>query len=263
MRTRILWLLAALALLCACASAEDMAVIDAATAGTVVMTEPYFTVSCPAEGIVTMTVSDDHGALCYERRALSDDGLFVSDAVYLPLQEGNTAYTVEITSESGTWSFSLVRTMGYLSGLHASAGTYPFAAAAGRPSDERIMLVAAVDGTRSFPLVAGSAWEVGTVICTVEDGQLTVSVQLNEGVTGGDADVEVALHAYEIAGLTDAGNGIRCAAAGEPIDLENAGAVAVWVGMTVSFNPALCLNAPEDGPGDQDLLWRRMVDAAR
>ena len=263
MRTRILLAAVLLAaVLTPAAMADDMAVIDAATAGTVVIAEPYFSVSCLAEGTVTMSVSDDHGALCYERMATGEDGLFVSDAVYLPVQEGNTAYTVVIASAAGTWSFRVVRTLGYQHGLHACAGTYPFAAAAGRPSDERIMLVPVRDGIRVFPLVAGSVWQVGTVTCTVQDGALTASVRFAEGVTGDEPRVEVALRAREIAGLTDAGPGILRAADGESVDLGNAGAVAVWVGVNVSFDPAVCLNAPAEGPEDQELLWRRMVEAA-
>ena len=263
MLKRILASLAAALLLAIPAQAEDMAVIDASEVSTAVITQPYFTVSCPAEGTVLMTITDEYGALCYERLENCVSGTFVSDAVYLPMQEGNTRYTVEVTSDAGTWQLGVVRTLAYLRGQHASAGTYSFASAAGRPSGERIMLIAGTDGTRSFPLIANNAWQVGTVTCEVADGQLLVSTELAEGVTGSEPRIEVALSAREIAGLTDAGSGILCAGAGEPVDLGDAGAVAVWVGMTVSFEPALCGNAPQDGPEDQALLWRRMCDAAR
>lgn len=112
-------------------------------------------------------------------------------------------------------------------------------------------------------MVANDAWQVSTVVCRVESGQLQVRTEMADGVTGTDPRIEVALNAREIAGLTDGGSGICCLSPGEAVDLGNAGVVAVWIGMSVSFDPARCGNAPDTYPEDQVLLWRRMQDAAR
>ena len=125
------------------------------------------------------------------------------------------------------------------------------------------MLVPATEGSLTFPLVANDAWQVGTVVCRGESGQLQVRTEMADGVTGTDPRIEVALNAREIAGLTDGGSGICCVSPGEAVDLGNAGVVAVWIGMSVSFDPARCGNAPDTYPEDQALLWRRMQDAAR
>ena len=45
---------------------------------------------------------------------------------------------------------------------------------------------------------------------------------------------------------------------GEPIDLQGHEIAAVWVELTVNFDPAALENAPADTDPEQTLLWQEL-----
>ena len=228
--------------------------------GPVTTAESMITVSCPAEGAVRLRITGPDGALFYDTAGSAANGIFVSESIYLPLRGGNTVYTVTVSSDLGTRSVSVTRTQPYLERVHASAGTLPLSVLTGWQSDERILLLRNEDGERRFPLTAGGLYLLGEAVCSVCDGHLTVCLEETPDaqITVQNAIVHVAFTADALTSLIRGSEGVLAAEPGTSIDLQGHEIAVAWVGLTVSFDPALLGPAPQIVDPEQVILWQEL-----
>lgn len=237
---------------------QNAAVIS--LSGPVTTSGSMIAVACPAEGAVRLRITGPDGSLFYDTTGFSVNGRFTSEAIYLPLQNGNTVYTVTLTSDLGTRTATVTRTQPYLERVRASAGTLPLSAVTGRQSEERILLLRNENSEQCFPLVAGGLYVIGEAVCTISDGWLTVRVELlpEAKVSVAKSRVRVAFTADDIPILPHTDEGVLAGQPGEPIDLQGHDIAVVWVGLTVSFDPALTDSAPKSADPEQVRLWQEM-----
>ena len=217
-------------------------------------------VACPAEGAVRLRITGPDGSVVYDAADRAVNGFFVSESVYLPLRGGNTRYTVSLTDDTGTRTAEVTRTQPYLEGVHASAGTLPLSAVTGRPGRERILFLRNEDGERRFPLVAGGVYRLGEAVCAVSEGWLTVSLEILPEARAllREAQVRTAFTADAVAGLIQPDEDAVPAGPDEPIDLQGHAIAAVWIGRTVSFDPAALESVSQSAAPEQILLWQEM-----
>ena len=112
----------------------------------------------------------------------------------------------------------------------------------------------------TVPMYASGAYELGTVTFTVQSGALTVSAAIAPGVDGAidSAKVYVATSALDVQNLgTRSFAGLE-GALNNAISLGGAGYAAVYVKLTVSFDPIGVPGSPATLLEGQEELWRRM-----
>lgn len=265
---RLLGLLLFLALLAglvpACA-AEDVFTVDAASAGSSLTTDrSYLRVTCdlPEEVPVTLSIADGSGSLVYQRDYGLCSGSFRSEDVYLRLTDRQTAYQVTLQAGDGCYAFPLLRVMPRLTGNAACSVGLPLSALSGTDTwkSATVLDVAALsEMPLTVPLHASGAYEVGTVTFAVSGGAVTVTAQLFDELDGSieKSTVYVATTALEAQQLGRKSFHGPTGKLNAPIDLMSAPYVAVYVSLTVSFDPSAA-PSPEVTLEGQEELWLLM-----
>ncbi len=264
------WALLCAVMLCLAlpAMAEDTyTVSDPATAGSIRTECEYLNIFCPAENgeQVTLSVYDENGACIYQRDYGASGNAFFTDDLYLPLNGAETVYSVTMNVGDNAYSFTVTRVSGYLTDNAASTGGYPLSLLSGVNSWRMatIVDVTSLEGSSvTVPLYASNAYEIGTATLSVSGGKLTVSAQMSSGVNGtiDSATVYVAttaVQARELGGRNFTG---MTGSLDRGIDLYGASYAAVYVRMSVSFDPGSVSEAtPATLPG-QESLWQQMLN---
>lgn len=225
----------------------------------------YLRIACPIEGEqqVTVTVADDSGSVVYQRDYGLCSGLFRSEDIYLRLQGSQTLYSITVDAGGQVSACSVNRTMPRLTGNAACSVGYPLSALTGSGSWKTatfLDLTQLEGSSMTVPMYASGAYELGTVTFTVQSGALTVSADITPGVDGtiDSAKVYVATDALDAQNLgTRSFAGLE-GALGSPISLGGASYAAVYVKLTVSFDPVGVPGSPVTLLDGQDALWRRM-----
>ncbi len=267
---RLVWVLLCVALLCLAvpALAEDTCtVFDPASAGDVRTECEYLSIFCPAESgdQVTLSIDDQDGACIYQRDYGTMGSSFYTDDIYLPLYGSEAVYTVTMTVGDNTYSFTVTRVSGYLTDNAASTGGYPLSVLSGANTWRMatIVDVASLEGSSiTVPLYASNAYEIGSATISVSDGKLTVSAWMTDGMNGtiDSTTVYVATTALQAQELGRNGFTGITGSLNRGIDLAGASYAAVYVRMSVSFDPS---NVPEVTPSTlsgQDALWQQMLN---
>ena len=112
----------------------------------------------------------------------------------------------------------------------------------------------------TVPLLAGDAYEIGTVTFSVSRGSLTVSACLNDQVDGSidKSTVYVASTALEAEALGKKNfRGLK-GKLNHPFALADTGYAAVYVALTVSFDPQGVPEASGAQLQGQEDVWQRM-----
>ena len=226
----------------------------------------YLRVTCslPGDAHVTLSIADEYGGLVYQRDHGVCSGKFRSEEIYLRLNASETTYYVTLWVNDESYSFPLRRVMPRLTGNAACSVGYPLTGLTGRDTwkSATILDVAALEGNSlTVPLHASGAYEIGTVTFCVEDGMLTVSAQLDPAVNGSidKSAVYTATTALEAQALGEKNFFGSVSKLNKPIDLLDATYAAVYVNLTVSFDPANAPASPEVVLKHQDQLWERML----
>lgn len=226
----------------------------------------YLRVLCDVEGEspVTLSIATEGGQPVYQRDYGVYDGFFRSEDIYLRLSGSQTTYHVTLWAGDIGYSFPIRRVMPRLIGNTACSAGYPLTELSGADSwkTATILDIAALEREpRTVALHASGAYEIGTATFTVEDGYLTVSAQLDEAVDGriDKAKVYLAATALEAEQLGKKKFPGLTAKLDEAIDLQGTPYAAVYVNLTVSFNPAGAGEVPEDPALEgQKELWETM-----
>lgn len=270
-----LGLLLTLSLLLCAASAlgqEDVLVVNAYDiaenawdSGNAVSSDrSYLRITCPTEGeAVTLSVADASGSLVYQRDYGVCSGTFRSEDIYLKLIGSQTTYHVSLWVGERSYAFPIQRVMPRLIANAVCAVGLPLQDITGASGwkSATVLDVAAMEGrSLTVALHASNAYEIGTATFTVRGGQLTVLAQLNEGVDGSidKASVQVAVTALEAEHLARKSFLGQTAQLNQPIDLGGTPYAAVYLNLTVSFDPTGLPDSPEIELDGQRELWRRM-----
>lgn len=225
----------------------------------------YLRVTCPVEGeaAVNLSIADGSGSLVYQRDYGQCSDTFRSEDIYLRLTGSQTTYQVTLWVGDTGYAFPLRRVMPRLVGNAACSVGYPLEEITGSGSwkTATILDVNALEGRRmTVALHASDAYEIGTATFTVEGGSLTVTAQLDEGINGSidRSSVQVAITALEAEKLGKKNFSGTAAKLDQAVDLQGTPYAAVYVNLTVSFDPANVPGNPETQTEGQAELWQHM-----
>lgn len=261
---RLLAMLLSLAL-CLCALpalADDVCVLDAASAGAVTTDRSYVRVVCAdAQGRVTVSVRSEDGSLIYEKDHGECSGAFRSDEIYLPLNSSRAAYALTLTAGQQVYDFAVVRCLPRMTGAAACSAGVPMAQITGSASRQSVTVIdmQAMDGMSiSVPMHAGSLYTLGSVTFSVKDGKLTVSASLDSSAQAvlDSARVLVAVNALEAEQLESRSFSGITGTLNDPIDLHGEPYAIVYVKLAVSFDPGSAAPADAAVSNDQQSLWQ-------
>ena len=260
-------LVAALMLIACPALAGDVyTVTDPATAN--VTTEcSYVNIDCPvySEASVVLTIYGPDGLCIYQR----DYGLcpspFRTEDIYLKLEGSQTVYQVSLAVGDTVYAFPVTRIIGRLTGNAACTVGYPLASLSGADTWRTATLidVNALEGSSiTVPIHASGAYTLGSATLSVSGGCLTVSAWVDSGIDGSidGCTVYVATNALAAQALGTKRFSGTTGGLNAPIDLGGASYAAVYVKMTVSFNPSGVPGSPDTWLYGQDDLWQHMLN---
>lgn len=229
----------------------------------------YVSVMCPADapGQVLVSIWAPDGSLAWQRDYGQRSEPFATEDIYLRLQGTKAVYQAEVKAGGQTYRFPIVREMARLTGNAACTAGYPLSMIAGGDTwaCATILDLNSIRGSSvSVPVYASSAYVFGTATMTVKNDTLTVNVRLANGLDGtvDSAVVRVAtdaLSAEKLAGRSYSG---PSGTLGTAIPLGGADYAAVYVSLTVSFNPGTAqLGIPPQPSDEQRQLWNDMKNS--
>lgn len=243
----------------------DAAQADGSTAGQLQSDRSYLRVGCrlQSETDVTLSVTGEDGSLVYQRSYGLCSGRFSSEDIFLRLNGSQTDYWVALQAGDQCYAFSLRRVQPRMSGVSACSAGYPLRSITGADTWRcaTVLDLTALEGaSMTVPLLAGDAYEIGTVTFSAARGALTVSACLNEGVDGsidkGTVYVaETALEAKTLGKKSFSGLKGRL---NQSLALADTSYAAVYVALTVSFDPQGVPEASDTQLQGQEDVWQRM-----
>lgn len=274
MKKLLAFLLALTLPLCTVAAAqEDVFIVNAPDvaenawdeSSTLTSDRNYLRVTCPISGeeSVTLSIADAAGSLVYQRDYGLCSGVFRSEDIYLRLVDGCTAYHVSLWVGDTGYAFPIQRVMPRLIANTVCSVGLPLENLTGSSGWKSATLldVAALEGSSlTVALHASNAYCIGTATFTVKNGQLTVSAQL-DGCADGIIDrssIQVACTALEAQTLGRKSFNGQTAQLEQTIDLQGTPYAAVFLNLTVSFDPASLPGSPETELDGQRELWQQM-----
>ena len=278
---RVLMLLVLL-LLCAAPAyaSEDVFTVDARDvtedawnesfiASSLTSDRSYLRVTCALEeeSEVTLSIAGENGKLVYQRDYGMCGGRFRSEDIFLRLSGSQTTYQVTLWVGDESYSFPLRRVMPWLTGNAACSAGYPLEELSGAGTWKTATILDIAQVARrplTVALNASDAYEIGYVTFSVKDDRLTVSAGLEDGVAGSidKGTVYVAATALEAEKLGKKNFPGATAKLDEAVDLWGTPYAAVYVNLTVSFDPAGVADMqPLDKAEteEQQRLWEMML----
>lgn len=264
---RITAILAALCLLLTAAPAlgDEVFTVQDINGASYESDQEYLRISCPVEGEsrVTVTIADENGSITYQRDYGLCSGTFRSEDIYLRLNGAETLYNISVSTGESTSSFQVNRTMPRLQGNAACAVGYPLSDLSGTGGwkTATILDVNALRGSSlTVPMHASGAYTLGSVTFSVRDGMLTVDADIAQGVDGeiDRATVYVATNPIDAQNLGTKSFGGASGSLGEAISLNGTDYAAVYVKLTVSFDPSGVPGSPDTWLDGQQELWQQM-----
>lgn len=255
-----------LALLCAPALAEDVYVVEDASAVSRVSTErSYLRVRCALDGAqpVTMTISDSWGYLYYQRDYGMCVGAFRSEDVYLRLDGSSTVYNVTLQAGDSAYQFRVTREQPRLTDTAVCAHGLALDRINEDVRGQKYAVIIdpyALEGsTLSVPLVS-AGMQVGYASFTVDHGRLTVSAMLT---ADGEIDKATVYVAHDAVTARTLGSN-RCTGVktrlNREIELYGTPYAAVLVQLTASYDAATAqeLTLDEKYLELQEEMWELM-----
>lgn len=225
----------------------------------------YLRVTCPISGeeSVTLSIADAGGSLVYQRDYGLCSGTFRSEDIYLRLTSASTTYHVSLWVGNTSYAFPIQRVMPRLIANAVCSVGLPLEALTNSSGWKSATLldVAALEGhTLTVALHASNAYCIGSATFSVEGGRLTVSAQLDDCADGtiDRASIQVATTALEAQTLGRKNFTGQTAQLGQAIDLQGTPYAAVYLSLTVSFDPADLPESPEIELDGQRDLWQQM-----
>lgn len=256
-------------------AAEDVFTVDAPSAAANCADEDYIasslstdrsylriTCDLESEADVTLSITDETGSLVYQRSHNLCSGRFRSEDVYLRLTGSQTTYQVTLLAGDSSYAFPLRRVMPRLTGNAACSVGIPLSSLTGADTWKSATVLdvnALSNAPCTVALHASGAYEIGTVTFSVSGGLLTVSAQLDASINASieKSTVYVATTALEAQQLGRKSFHGPTGRLDSPIDLLAAPYVAVYVSLTVSFDPSAPASPDVLLPGQED-LWLLM-----
>lgn len=259
---RFCLLLACLLLVCSTALASDVCQITDLN-GSVSTDCSYVRLKVPVDGEaqVTLTIAGPGGNTVYQRDFGVRTESFRTEDIYLKLRGDQTTYQVTLQVGDATYAFPVERVVGRLSGAAGCTAGYPLSELSGVDGWRTATLLRVKNGTTTVPVQASGAYDVGEATFKISGGQLTVSVALDDGVNGRieSAKVYVATNALTAGQLGRSKFGGAIGKLNKPIDLNGADYAAVYVKLTLAFDPAGASRDPVTLLDGQDALWQTML----
>lgn len=228
--------------------------------------QAYLRIVCPVadDSRVTVTITDENGSIIYQRDYGLCSGDFRSEDIYLRLNGAQTLYCVRVAAGDDIADFQVNRTMPRLQENAACSVGYPLSQLSGAGSWKSATLLdlsALADADLTVPMHASGAYTLGSVTFHVSGGALTVHADITDTADGqiDRATVYVATNPIDAQNLgTKSFSGLS-GKLDEPIDLLGAEYAAVYVKLTVSFNPADLPASPDVQLDGQEELWQQML----
>lgn len=255
---------------CVPALADDVCRISGSALTNGVATDcSYISILCPVDAPAPVLVSiyAPDGSLAWQCDYGERNASLTTDDIYLKLQGSSTTYTAVVRVGSVNYEFPIVRQMARLRGNAACTAGYPLNEITGSDSwqSATILHVSAMEGQQlTVPVYASGKYVFGTATLTVQNGALTVSIETAANLDGSVDSAEIrvatdALTAQRIDGNRFSG---IVGKPGKAIPLSGAEYAAVYVNLSVSFDPATASSGIQTQPAaDQVSLWEAMQEA--
>lgn len=246
---------------------EDVLTVQEISGASYVSDREYLRISCPLAGEcqVVVTVTDGSGSITYQRDYGVCSGTFHSEDIFLRLTDSGASYQVSVDAGGEVSAFTVERTMPRLTGAAACAVGYPLSSLSGSGSWQTATLldVNSLSGSgKTVAMHASGAYDLGTVTFSVSGGALTVNAAIGSGIDGeiDSATVYVATTAAQAQNLGTRNFSGATGKLGQAIDLGGSSYAAVYVQLTVSFDPADAPGSPETSLDGQEELWMQMQE---
>lgn len=257
-------------------AAEDVFTVDAQSiaedaweesfiASSLTSDRSYLRVTCALteDADVTLSIAGENGSLVYQRDYGLCSGKFRSEDIYLRLTGSQITYHVTLWVGDSSYSFPLRRVMPRLIANAACSVGYPLEYLSGTNTWKSATVLdvnALEDSSLTVPLHASGAYEIGTVTFAISGGSLTVSASLNDGVDGtiDNSAVYVATTALEAEKLGKKNFPGITTKLDKTAALMGTPYAAVYVNLTVSFDPTGVPGSPAVTLDGQDATWQRM-----
>lgn len=245
----------------------DAAVCTAASEFSLSTDRSYLRVNCylEEEVPVLLSVTNASGRPVYQRDYDQCSGNFHSEDIFLPLDSAPTTYEVTLHAGEDVYEFPLQRLMPRVSGAAGCSAGYALSNLSGLNSWQTATLldIAALDGSSlTVPLWASNSYEMGEVTFSLNGDQLTVSVSLAEEIDGAidKGVVYAAVTALEAQSLGRKNFSGAKGKLNQAISLNGAAYAAVYVQLTLSYDPANLPAVPLTELSGQEDLWQHMLD---
>lgn len=225
------------------------------------VTSEYVSFYCPVSqpGSVMLTIWDGWNQMVYQRSFGTCTDSFYTEDIFLRLEGNRTTYTVALETPDGSWNIPVTRLPARQIGCSGCTLGYPLSALNGGNTWRCATLLSNIPGSCvQVPLCVDGALQAGHAQLCIEGDALTVHLSPASGVTVESSEVQVATHA---AGVTALGSRNFAGTSGmveTPIVLGGAPVVAVYVRLSLSYDPAALLPVTTFVLPGQDALWQQM-----
>lgn len=245
---------------------EQTCILDLDNLSPAVSTDcSYLSATCTLEDAapVSIAVYDNQDNLVYQRNYGQCMGSFRSEEVYLRLNGGDSVYRLRADVGGSVRETLVTRKQPRLENNIACSSGYPLSMLTGRESRCSVTLLdtaALAEAPVTVPLQSSGMFDLGTVTFSLQDGCLLAEALLHEDLRAEVNDDQVCVAATSIGAEnldSTRFTGIR-STLDTPIDLQGAPYVAVFVRLTVSFNPSGSRLHPVVELEGQQELWEQL-----
>ena len=228
----------------------------------------YIRISCPAEGSLCLTITNNNGQTVYQRFYTDCDETFQSEDIYLRLENEKTDYTVTVDSGKDSYVCHVIRKPARLENSKACSSGLSLKTVTGKKNWLSVTVLDVSElkkESETYPIYASQAYTLGSVTFSLNQGKLTASLSLPEDCACElvSSSMDVALTAVDAQNLgTKTFHGLHTTA-GTPVNVGDADYVCVLLQLRVSYNPD---GLPEGSAGnsqEQKTRWENMQQDTR
>ena len=210
---------------------------------------------------VDLTITDERGRTVYSRDFGVRCDAFRTEDIYLKLDGAQTVYHVTLQVGGKVYAFPVERVAGRATTLACTVG-YPLKQLTGADNWRSATILPVQEGCVTVPVHGAGAYEVGSAAITIQEGKLTVTVTLDKSIDGSvdSAKVYVATTADQAARLDKKKFDGLTGKLDKAIPLGDAEIIAVYVQLSVTFDPNHAAPSPEVLLEGQEELWLQMME---
>ena len=251
--------------ICSFSLADDVLRIRIDSVAYVETEKSYLSIQCelPEEADVMISVTDSSDRLVYQHNYGVCSGLFTSEDIYLKIEDISTDYTIRLTGGTNSYDLVVRRKIQRLKDNTACSVGYPLSSLNGRSSWQSGTFLsknALAGAPVTVPLHASGNTTLGSVTFSLSGDHLITSINPDPSadfeMTG--SSICIASTQEEIQSLGTQGFHGTSGSVGSSISWPASDIIAVFVRLTVSYNPASLPASPQISMSGQESLYHTL-----